>query len=256
LLPHLDSTRDQAADSDFGCLVRGAARARACDLPTRCCGLPQSQGTWRYEHCRSHKLQHPRVAILVVNGFDRRGRSGQYNEAEALDYPWIDRCLRQIAGHSHGWDYEVLVFDNSHLKLHRKLMSQYRHVRVLPGSWVAALGRIANHIPVWHIGRLLERPHQRALDYLVSKVSADFGYIITLDTDSFPVRDDWLDVLVGECERDAALTGVYRNEMAPTIDPFVHVSGLCVRQRDLRALHVSFGRRMGQRRRTEHHRWI
>jgi hypothetical protein len=105
---------------------------------------------------------------------------------------------------------------------------------------------MANRIPVWHIGRLFERSHPKALDYLVSKVSAGVDYLVTLDTDSFPVRDDWLDVLVSNCETGAALTGVYRNEMVPTIHPFVHVSGLCVRQRDFRALDVSFGRRMGQ----------
>jgi hypothetical protein len=192
----------------------------------------------------------PRVAILVVNGFDRRGRRGPQRAAEALEYPWIDLCLRQIVRHSKGWDYEVFVFDNSHFKAHRKLMREFKRVRVLPGSWVAVLGRIANRVPGPYLGRLLERCHPSALDYLASKIppdvdrEGDFDYIVTLDNDAFPVRDDWLDLLISECERGAALTGVYRDEMAPAVDPFLHVSGLCVGRRDLHALNVSFGRNL------------
>jgi hypothetical protein len=185
--------------------------------------------------------RNPRVAILIVNGFRRRGRWAQHNLDQALKYPWIDMCLRQIARHSQGWDYQVFVFDNSHLKSHRMLMRNHSRVQVLPGSWVATLGRIANRMPVPHFARLLERSHPGALDYLARTVSADFDYLVTLDNDSFPVRDDWLDVLVGECEQGAAVSGVYRNEMAPAIAPFIHVSGLCVRRVDLRALNVSFG---------------
>jgi hypothetical protein len=86
--------------------------------------------------------------------------------------------------------------------------------------------------------------HPRALDYLARKVAASFDYIVTLDTDSFPVRNDWLDVLVSACESGAAVAGVYRNEMAPKVHPFIHVSGFCVRRDDLRALGVSFGRKL------------
>ena len=188
----------------------------------------------------------PRVAILLVNGFDRRGQWGRYNETEALDYPWIDLCLRQIDRNSKGWDYEVFVFDNTHLKPHQKLMRQYQRVRILPGRWFSSLGRIANRIPGLRIGRLTELAHPRALDYLVNRVPTDFDYVVTLDTDSFPVREDWLDVLISACEDGAALAGVYRDEMAPTIRPFIHVSGLCVRRHDLRALNVSFARKRSQ----------
>jgi hypothetical protein len=184
----------------------------------------------------------PRIAILVVNGFARRGSRGRQREDEALAYPWIALCLRQIARHSKGWDYRVFVFDNSHLKSHRRLMREFDCVQVMPSGWVAALARLADRLPGPYLGRLFERRHPSALDYLAKSVPADFDYIVTLDNDSFPVRDDWLDVLVSECERGAALAGVYRDEMAPDVDPFLHVSGLCVTRDDLRALNVSFGR--------------
>jgi len=184
----------------------------------------------------------PRVAILIVNGFRRRGQWAQYNLEQAIRYPWIDLCLHQIERYSGGWDYQVFVFDNSHLTQHRALMRGHERVRVLPGSWVATLARVAARLPIRQVDRLLERSHPAALDYLARRVSADFDYIVTLDNDSFPIREDWLDLLVGSCESGAALAGVYRDEMAPAIAPFIHVSGLCLRPRDLRALDVSFGR--------------
>ncbi len=186
--------------------------------------------------------EQPRVAILIVNGFARRGPRGPERAREALAYPWIELCLRQIERHSRGWDYQVFVFDNTHFKSHRALMHRFERVRVLPAGWLAALGRLANRLPGPYLGRVLERRHPSALDHLARKVPADFDYIVTLDNDSFPVRDDWLDVLVSECQRGAAVAGVYRDEMAPEVEPFVHVSGLCVGREDLRALGVSFGR--------------
>jgi hypothetical protein len=191
---------------------------------------------------RASTERHPRVAILIVNGFRRRGRWAQYNLEQALQYPWIDMCLRQVERHSQGWDYEVFVFDNSHLTEHRSLISNHERVKVTPAGWVAALARLTAMLPVRHIDRLTERTHPAALDHLAAHVPADFDYIVTLDNDSFPVREDWLEVLIGACEQGAAIAGVYRDEMAPAIEPFIHVSGLCIRRRDLRALNLSFGR--------------
>ena len=192
----------------------------------------------------------PRVAILIVNGIGRRGAAARgmarrrRNADQACKYPWIELCLQQIERRSQGWDYEVSVFDNSHLKQHRRLMREHQRVRVLPGAWFSVLGRIVKRVPIQHSDRLFELSHPKALDYLAGKVSSDFDYIVTLDTDSFPVRDDWLDVLVSACERGAAVAGVYRNEMAPKVHPFIHVSGFCARRHDLQALGVSFGRKL------------
>jgi hypothetical protein len=188
--------------------------------------------------------RHPRVAILIVNGFRRRGQGAQNNLHQAVKYPWIDLCLSQVERNSQGWDYQVTVFDNSYLESHRSLVRKYERVNLLPASWVATVGRTANRIPLGGAGRLLERSHPGALDYLARKTAPDFDYLVTLDNDSFPVRNDWLDVLISGCEKGAAVAGVYRDEMAPMIEPFIHVSGLCVRPKELRALKVSFGRRI------------
>ena len=197
-----------------------------------------------------------RVAILVVNGFDRRSRYGRYSQAEAVEFPWIEVCLRQVERHSRDWDYEVLVYDNSYLASHRRVMNSYPRVRVLPSAPVAVAGRLATEavtrlvapLPAWmaNANRFFERRHPVALDHLVAQTSDEVEYIVTLDTDSFPVSDGWLDALVGACERGASLAGVYRDEMAPQLAPFVHVSGLCIRRVDLCALDVSFARGVGQ----------
>lgn len=188
----------------------------------------------------------PRVSILVVNGFDRRDTWGAFAKDEAIGYPWIGLCLDQIERHSGGWDYRVLVYDNSHLPAHRTLIEGRPRVRLMPSR---ALSRLAHALdrPGGHrLVRAFEDTHPRSLDRLLRHVGPDTDYVVTLDSDSFPVRDDWLDVLVGECEAGAALAGVYRDEMAPTVPPFVHVSGLCVRRAELLSLGVSFNRSRGR----------
>lgn len=182
----------------------------------------------------------PRVAILVVNGFSRRGRRGPQRVADAERYPWIELCLRQVERHSSHWDYEVFAYDNSHLRLHRQIIERVERVHLWPSSWVAQVGGLAARLPGHRPVRAFERSHPTALDYLVGQVPEDFDYIVTLDNDSFPVRADWLDALVGACERGAAVAGVYRDEMAPDVHPFVHVSGLCLRRDELLTLGARF----------------
>ncbi|HXB14344.1 MAG TPA: hypothetical protein VNV44_01240 [Solirubrobacteraceae bacterium] len=198
--------------------------------------------------------ERPRVAILVVNGFARRGPRAPQREADALRYPWIDLCLGQVERFSAGWDYEVFVHDNSHFQPHRRLIAAHPRVQLRPRAALAQIGRLANRLPGPYAGRAFERRHASALDHLARKVPASFDYVVTLDNDSFPVRDDWLDVLVGGCERGAAVSGVYRDEFAAVLHPFIHVSGLCVRRAELRELGVSFGRNidpLGERQQTD-----
>lgn len=188
----------------------------------------------------------PKVAILVVNGFDRRGRWGSYNGAESQNWPWIGLCLRQIKKHSHGWAYQVFAYDNSHLEGHRQLIQDFPNVRLLPREWVARAGRLTHRLPGWLAARLFEKSHANALDYMAKRLSHEFEYIVTLDTDSFPVHDEWLDALVGACETGASLSGAFRSEMVPKITPFIHVSGLCIRRADFEELKLSFREGSGQ----------
>jgi hypothetical protein len=165
----------------------------------------------------------PRTAILVVNGFDRRGRWGDFNADEAREYPWIDLCLKQIERHSRGSSYEVLVWDNTWLPEHRELIEKNPKVRRFepsePGSDVR---------------------HGASLDQLVRQVRPRTKYVITLDTDSFPIRDGWIENLTGRLTGDTLLAGVWRDEMLPRKPAFVHPSCLAIRKRTLRELGAKF----------------
>ena len=170
-------------------------------------------------------IQHaPReVAILVVNGFDRRGRWGPYNADEAIDYPWIDLCLSQVTRYSSGVDYEVLVWDNTGLALHEQLALGYPRVKYF---------RASDEGP--------ELRHGQALERLRKEVSPSTEYIVTIDTDSFPIRAGWLDNLVGRLSGETLLAGVWRDEMLPLRPAFVHPSCLAIRQSKLIELGTGF----------------
>ena len=201
------------------------------------------------------------IAILIVNGFDRRNRFGPYNAREAIQYPWIDLCLRQIGRHSESSRYTVHVYDNCHLPEHRRLLEMYPDVIVHPhGSipriklWLrqkpyqvlSPLRRVLSghkgplRVPYWELS------HPAALDWLVAQLDDDVEYFVVLDSDSFPVRDGWLETLIGHLQNGGSLSGVYRDEMAPKITPFIHTSCLCMRTADFRSLPVSFSRKLAQ----------
>lgn len=51
-----------------------------------------------------------KTAILIMNGFDRRGKWGKFNTDQARSFPLIDICLRQIERHSKLSNYEIYVY--------------------------------------------------------------------------------------------------------------------------------------------------
>lgn len=188
-----------------------------------------------------------RTAILVVNGFDRGSRWGAYNAQEAEAYPWIELCLRQIARHSSGSEYEVRVYDNSRLASHRRIIRRFEGVRMFPLPARLGLLAPAGRALPW-LGRRYEKEHAVALDALATGLADEVEYIITLDNDAFPLQDGWIEKLVAHLEAGAKLVGVYRDEMPEAIEPFVHISCLCVRRRDFVEFGASFqgGQDVGQ----------
>ncbi|MGH2980207.1 MAG: hypothetical protein ACRDLQ_11325 [Solirubrobacterales bacterium] len=168
----------------------------------------------------------PSTAILIVNGFDRRSRWGPYDPSEARRFPWISLCLQQLARHTSAGEYRVLVYDQSRLPEHEQILREH-------------------DVEVFSDPDGRHMPHAAALDLLVDRVEGA-EFIVTLDTDAFPVSDDWLGQLTGSLHDGAALAGIYRDEMMPGIRPFIHVSGLCIRRETLLGLDVSFARDKGQ----------
>ena len=132
----------------------------------------------------------PKVAILVVNGFFRRGENTDYYANEAREFPWIELCLRQLSRHTRV-PYTVLVWDNSFLPEHRAILDADPHVRAFRSA-----------------DETVDVRHGRALDRLVGRLPSGIDYVVTLDTDSFPVRDGWLENLIGRLDGGARLAGV------------------------------------------------
>lgn len=151
--------------------------------------------------------------------------------ADAIRYPWIALCIRELTRRSVGADYEVLVWDNTGLAEHRRVMETTDRVRVWPEV----------------VGPGTTLPHAAALDRLIATVGDEVEYLVLLDTDAAPVADGWLVTLTSKLDDGAALVGVWRDEMAPELAPFVHVSCLCIRREELATTGISFaeGQRQG-----------
>jgi hypothetical protein len=171
-----------------------------------------------------------RTAILIVNGFDRRGKWGEYNVEEALRFPWIRLCLEQLERHTEASSYDVLVWDNSFLPEHLEVLEGNQRVTVFSAR-----------------DKCSELTHAQALDRLLREVPAESEYVVTLDTDSFPIRDAWLDNLLGRLDRGAWIAGVWRDEMAGAIRPYVHPSCLAARKDTLLELDAQFAWKRGVR---------
>lgn len=164
-----------------------------------------------------------RTAILVVNGFDRIGLWGTtFEQQDAIDYPWIDVCLREVERHSRMSDYEIFVWDNSQIPALREIIRRHG-ARVLPLESALMDGGLVDSLVLLHA---------RALHRLLTEVDDSFDCVVTLDTDAFPIRDGWIEQLRLNL-RTTALTGVWRDEMAARLEPFVHPSCLCIRRERL-----------------------
>jgi hypothetical protein len=168
-----------------------------------------------------------RAAILLVNGFDRHSVNA-FDIEEARRFPWIRLCLERLERHTPDGSYAVYVWDNSALPEQLELLEANPRVSVFSAK---------EHKDV---------RHGRALDRLLRELPEETEYVLTLDTDSFPIRDGWLENILGRLRDGAAIAGVWRDEMAPEITPYVHPSCFAVRLQTLRELEINFAREGGQ----------
>jgi hypothetical protein len=176
-----------------------------------------------------------RTAILIVNGFDRIGLWGtNFEERDALTYPWIELCLREVRRRSVGSEYDVFVWDNSQMPALRAVIRSHG-ARLYPSEeQIAAAGggkgSLANSLVLIHAASL-----QKLLD----QVGDEFEYVVTLDTDAFPIQEGWIEQLKRNLEA-TSLTGVWRDEMTLRLGPFVHPSCLAIRRARLLQLDQPF----------------
>ncbi len=178
-----------------------------------------------------------KVAVLIVNGFDRFNQWGEYDPSEALVYPWIRLCLEQLNRYEAGCPFEVHVWDNAHLKAHAVILKD--HDVTVHRDRPRPLRAGARMVVRRRRGPFV-RPHASALDELIRRVDGT-EYIVTLDNDAFPIADGWLWQIIQRLEEGATLAGVLRDEMPQHITPFIHVSCLAARSVDLRRLGSSIG---------------
>ncbi len=122
----------------------------------------------------------------------------------------------------------MLLWDNAGLAEHTELIRRHPHVRV-----------VGPH------GSEGEMRHAQSLDRLRLAVDPGTEFIITLDTDSFPVRDGWIENLTGRLDHDTLLAGVWRDEMLPAKPAFIHPCGLASRHETLDRLGTGFAIRDG-----------
>jgi hypothetical protein len=169
-----------------------------------------------------------RAAILVVNGFDRHSVSA-FDVEEAQRFPWIRLFLEQLERHTAESSYDLLVWDNSFLP------EQLELIEASPRASLFSESKSGKDVR-----------HGRALDRLLREVPEETEYVVTLDTDSFPIRDGWLENVLGRLRDGASLAGVWRDEMAPEIRPYVHPSCLAARRETLAGLGINFAREDGQ----------
>ncbi len=143
-----------------------------------------------------------RVGILIVNGKE--------NPKEGK---WLALCLDKIKKHTHWSHYRIYVWNNDpHDRQIEKLVRKMPRAKLL----------CANP------EEKLTHPHAVPLQRLYEIARKDeVKYLVTLDTDAFPIKDNWLQYLVGQLDEETVLAGVWRDELKKTIKPYIHPSCLC-----------------------------
>ena len=139
-----------------------------------------------------------RVAILVVNG-----------ASDLPGAPWLDICLRNVRDLTRYVDYHVYVWNNAVGE------------DTAPVALEAPTCTVVNADPNESLTHKHAEPLQRL--YELARTGGA-KYIVTLDTDAFPVREGWLVDLLSALDAGAVLAGVWHAESA--IDPYVHPSCL------------------------------
>jgi glycosyltransferase involved in cell wall biosynthesis len=103
------------------------------------------------------------------------------------------------------WPYLEVLLD----LVRRRSPSSTRILVVDNGSEDESKARLAERPDVRTVALPLNLGHELAMD--IGVLLADTEYVVTLDVDAFPIRDGWLDELLGPLERGAAVSGARLN---------------------------------------------
>jgi hypothetical protein len=154
-----------------------------------------------------------KTAILIVNA-----------SAPGHKIRWLDLCLPQIERHSRSSDYQIYIANGDSEAEGRYIAATYPKVKVFS----------------YRTEKRGAEQHSAGLDFLIERLDKEIEYFVTLDSDAFPIRDRWLEILTSFIETGATAVGVYRDEFVSRFEPFVHVSCLCMRKQDYYNLGIRF----------------
>ncbi|MCT7975650.1 hypothetical protein [Laspinema olomoucense] len=155
-----------------------------------------------------------KTAILIVNAKDPGNK-----------IPWLDCCLPQIERHSRSSDYQVYIANGNSEAEGRYIAATYPKIKVFAY-------RAETTAPA--------QQHSAGLDFLIERLDKEIEYFITLDSDAFPIRDRWIEILTSFIETGVTAVGVYRDEFVREVEPFLHVSCLCIKKQDYYNLGIRF----------------
>ena len=144
----------------------------------------------------------PKVGILIVNG------GGDPSAGR-----WLHICLKKINSHTERSDYKIYLWNNN-----LGDTSVIEALKIYPG--IQLINAAA--------GEKLKHQHASPLQKLYEIARYDkVQYIVTMDTDAFPVKTNWLPYLIRQLDDQTVLAGVWRDELKKAIEPYIHPSCLC-----------------------------
>lgn len=141
------------------------------------------------------------VGILIVNGGE-----------DPPEGKWLSLCLSRISEHTKWPHYKIYVWNNN---LDDESVSKI--VRKTPHAVLIEPkpGEKMKHAHAGPLQKLYETARKNRVDF-----------IITFDTDAFPIKDNWIRHLVEPLDEDTVISGVWRDELK-AIRPYIHPSCLC-----------------------------
>jgi hypothetical protein len=135
------------------------------------------------------------VAILTVHG-----NGPEYGGDYAMAYPWPRLQLDQLRRHTPP-GYTVLAYGNDIMPGHEAILRSYPEVELS----TSAEPRLRSFPHAWPIR-----------NWLVRKAEQRFRYLVTLDSDAFPVAAGWLDRYIGLLDERHPVVAVQRLENGDT----------------------------------------
>jgi hypothetical protein len=142
------------------------------------------------------------AAVLIVNG-----------GADPHRWMWLDLCLEKAISLNTARGVRFYVWNNNvGDERVRALKELHPEIQVVDAD---------PHEDLAHVHAV---PLQRLLN---TAVSDGAHYVIAMDSDAHPVKRGWASGLIDAVEQGADASGVWRDELSPTVSPYLHASCLC-----------------------------